>query len=168
MFEVHDFEYVAAEPDVALVRLAGVWSDDSHPPAECPLLVLDAGEDDEWFQPLPQAADPDRWRAAYSVPARIIESPGARFLLVPPTGKRIELPPPIEHGTAAREIAAIRAELDRERSEHEATSQRAAELEALLQGLRSRIERGDDRLREIERRAEDLRSAIRAKDSAPA
>jgi hypothetical protein len=167
MFEAHDFEYVLAEPDVALLRLAGLWSGEAPSPSDCRLVVSD-GREDEWFEPLPQAGDADRWRAAYSVPARVVESPAARFLLVSPADERLELPRPIEHGTAAREIAAIRAELDREREERERAAHRVAELEATIGGLRSRIERGDDRLREIERRAEDLRSAIRAKDSAPA
>jgi hypothetical protein len=148
VLEVHEFEYVAAEGDLALLRLAGMWRG-AAPDGDCVLVV----DDEHRFDPLPQAAAGSSWRAAYSVPLDVVES-GDGFVLATPGGEWVDLPQPIEHGTAAQVIAGLRERLD--------------ELEALVDRLRTRIDAGDDRLAEIERRAETLRSAIRAQDGAAA
>ena len=150
-FVADEFEYVATDAELALLRLSGRWTGEA--PAGC-LLVVATGAGEQRFAPLPQAADADPWRAAYTVPAAIVDDAEARHWLAPPEGGRLELPAPIEHGTSARVIAELRA--------------RVTELEELVARVRLRIEVGDDRLAEIERRAEELRSAIGTTDVAPA
>ena len=179
MLDIYEFEYVPAGGDLALVRLAGVWTDGAAPPG-CRLLVEIEGAE-EWFEPLPQKWGDDVWRAAWTAPVGIVTAPVARYVLVPPSDERVELPHPIEHGMAAHEIAAVRVEAEHEiaavraeaeqeiaaaRAELEGERARAEELEGTVAKLRARIEAGDERLGEIERRAEALRSAIRASTAA--
>ena len=98
-FQVEEFEYVDAGPDLALVRLSGSWKTGA-PKGEVGLVAWLGGERIP-LSPLPAPpADGGAWRAAYSAPPELLTDPATAFELEPPRGEAITLPAPVEHGTA--------------------------------------------------------------------
>jgi hypothetical protein len=98
-FEVEEFEYVDAGPDLALVRLSGHWR--SGETGDDVGLVAWLGGERIPLSPLPAppASDGESWRAAFSAPPSLLSDPAAAFELEPPRGPAVTLPPPIEHGS---------------------------------------------------------------------
>ena len=97
-FEVEEFEYVEAGPDLALVRLSGSWR--SGTPRDEVGLVAWLGGERIPLSPLPAPPAPDGgWRAAYSGSVDLLSDPAAAFELEPPGAAAITLPAPIEHGS---------------------------------------------------------------------
>jgi chromosome segregation ATPase len=102
-FEVEEFEYVDAGPDLALVRLSGTWR--SGEPSDDVGLVAWLGGERIPLSPLPAppSSNGESWRAAYSAPPSLLSDPAAAFELEPPRGPAVTLPAPIEHGSAPPE-----------------------------------------------------------------
>ena len=106
-FEVEEFEYVEAGPELALVRLSGTWRS-GVPDGEVGLVAWLGGERTP-LTPLPAPPAPDGgWRAAYSGSVQLLSDPAAAFELEPPGAAAITLPAPVEHGSepAAETFAA--------------------------------------------------------------
>jgi hypothetical protein len=107
-FEVEEFEYVDAGPDLALVRLSGSWRSGT-PRDEVGLVAWLGGERIPLTPlPAPPAAD-GGWRAAYSGSVDLLSDPAAAFELEPPGAAAITLPAPIEHGSELPEPVAAPA-----------------------------------------------------------
>jgi hypothetical protein len=97
-FEVEEFEYVDAGPELALVRLSGSWRTGS-PPDEVGLVVWLRGERIP-LSSLPAPPSPEGgWRAAFSAPPSLLADPAAEFELEPAGDDAMTLPAPVEHGT---------------------------------------------------------------------
>jgi hypothetical protein len=93
-FAVERFEYVEAGPDVALLRLSGVWTPAAPREVE---LVVSSGAERVTLAPLPApGADDGTWRAAYSASPGLLEG---RFELLAEGADPVDLPAPVAHGT---------------------------------------------------------------------
>jgi chromosome segregation ATPase len=96
-FEVEEFEYVDAGPELALVRLSGVWQS-GEPEDEVGLVAWLRGERIP-LSPLPAPPSGEGgWRAAFSAPPSLLADPAAEFELEPAGGPPVILPAPVEHG----------------------------------------------------------------------
>src|SRR5215208_4583087 len=137
-------EYVAAGPDLALVRVGGLDAVDE-------LLVFVAGRVQS-FEPLPAAPGDDR--IGFPVPLRVLSAADAEFRAVSGSAERV-LPRPVEAGTAPvpEPPHPAQAEAERERERRQALEreleQRASAIEWLERDstvLRGRAEASEAEL----------------------
>lgn len=167
-FELTSIEHVPAGPDVALVRVAGLWR--SAEPVElfAPHLLVDGGEGPKRIRPLPApdgagpkaGPQPDAWRAAYPVPAGLVSARGTSFALDAGAAGTVDLPRPSPAAlTGSAEPAPARAS-DRERagaSDDAATAPAETERDDARRELDSERERSaalEERLAEVQARLE--------------
>ncbi|HEV2785934.1 MAG TPA: hypothetical protein VGV67_06075, partial [Solirubrobacteraceae bacterium] len=111
--EVERFERVAAGGGTVLLRLAGRWRAESRERMAPPMLLLDDGRRSRRLAPLPgpddasplAGPDPPPWRAAFSIPAELLEGRRLAFALETSRGI-VDLPRPEEAAARTRRPAA--------------------------------------------------------------
>lgn len=172
------FEYIAATPSTALLRLSGRWrAPASWRPAQ-PTLLLREGPRTAAFEPLPipgtspAAAGRQTWRSAFGVPLARVHT-GA-FYLKPGAGHAIALPAPRDgsahSGAAAPSDGPLRDRAAQLGAGLERLEERLVAFEQALRhdvahrqaAVRTRLERGARGLDEAEDRLLDLRRKLRA------
>src|SRR4051794_30031188 len=180
-FEVERFERVDASAGTVLLRLAGTFRADAPTELRLPELVVDDGRRARRIMPLPDpsagapAADPDgrAWRAAFPVPADVLESGRIAYAL-DASDAVIDLPRPARTRAApprrgpARRRAAIDLDwLQRQIKEAaglrdlaEREHQRAEALRGELAGLAREREETEALREEVVRLRQERRAAI--------
>jgi hypothetical protein len=100
---VENFEFVEVGEDLALLRLAGVWRGDEP---ESVRLIASRHEGEEELAALPEPPDDGSglWRAAFSAHPGHFDG-ATLFTLEAVDGRAVELPEPVEHGSAAVDVA---------------------------------------------------------------
>jgi hypothetical protein len=97
---LESFEFIPATSDHALVRIRGSWRRAADRPAT-PVLVAEQGGVVQRFAALPDPEAPGGvdvadWRAAFALPLALLEDGGTSYCIEGPTGRRFELPAPVQ------------------------------------------------------------------------
>jgi len=157
---IAEFEHVAADSSVTLLRVSGTLAPTPQASAQRPTLIAEHGGGRQRFPALPSPPDPPGGlRAAYSVPAAV-DAPATSYTLELDDGSWVPLPTPTL-GAARRPAApaAVRSPeaTSRERaawleSENERLSATLAELEVWRGELERRLAHTTDQLAEARSR----------------
>ncbi len=167
-------EWLGQGADTLTVRVRGRWRRRRGTPSGQPLLVIEVEGTRHRFPampepPSPTGAAPGTWQVSFSVPAEVLEPPGARAWLqigsvvvpLPVPVESAQQSPgheprqPDEETLAQRRIRA--AELAAE-----AAARRVAEAQSTVRALQARIEALEDELGQATALADDRSRAIRA------
>jgi uncharacterized coiled-coil protein SlyX len=166
-FEVEEFEYVEAGPDLALVRLSGTWRPGA-PRGDVGLVAWLSGERIP-LEPLPAPSGSEgSWRAAFSAPVSVVSDPAVAFELEPPGRDPISLPVLGEHGAAAEPVAPPEPEPEPERPRRfgrrrpapEAPTSEAPDLRAALRSEREARQAAEREAAEERARAQQAEAML--------